>query len=169
MSDFDFVADKGIHISQTHLVYVQVSYYCNFVLDVPASPINLQAGEVTKSSVTLTWEAPEHDGGAPIVGYIVERSKAGGNRWLKAHKKPVTDTVYTVTDLVENAEYDFRVVAENEAGIGKPCQPLGPVKAKDAYSMLYHIQKFVYKVHCICFLANLSLANFDRICQETCE
>ncbi|KAK3083483.1 hypothetical protein FSP39_023775 [Pinctada imbricata] len=96
-------------------------------------PRNLAATEITKSQVTLTWDIPEQDGGSPITGYVIERSKAGSNRWLKAHKKPVTDTVYTVTELVENAEYDFRVAAENEAGIGKPCQPIGPIKAKDAF------------------------------------
>ena len=42
--------------------------------------------------------------------------------------------VYTVTDLAEGNEYEFRVIAENAAGMSKPSQPTSPIKAVDPYS-----------------------------------
>lgn len=103
------------------------------VTDVPDAPQNLQPSEITKSSVTLTWEQPENNGGSPVTGYMVERKPAESTRWTKINKKPVTDTMYTVMDLVEGSKYEFRVSAENAAGIGKPSQPTMPILAKDQF------------------------------------
>lgn len=105
------------------------------VVDVPGAPRNLQPTEVNKSSVTLTWEVPEQDGGSPVTGYIVERRQTTATRWTKAHKQTLTETVFTATDLVEMSEYEFRVAAENAAGIGKPCEPVGPILTQSPYGM----------------------------------
>lgn len=102
-------------------------------LDVPGAPRNLQVSKVTKSSISLTWEVPEQDGGSPVTSYIVERRQMTSTRWTKAHKQPVTETVFTSTDLIEMAEYSFRVTAENVAGIGKPCEPVGPILTKSPF------------------------------------
>ena len=104
-----------------------------FFVDVPDSPKHLQPTDVTKSSVTLTWEAPQKDGGSPITGYILERCQLPGSRWAKINKKPISDTMHTVTDLVENVDYQFRVSAENAVGIGKPSEATSPVKVKAPY------------------------------------
>ena len=104
-------------------------------LDVPGAPRNLQPTEVSKSSVTLTWEVPEQDGGSPVTGYVVERRQTTATRWTKAHKQTVTDTTFTATDLLEMAEYEFRVAAENVTGIGKPCQPVGPILTKSPFGV----------------------------------
>ena len=53
-------------------------------------------------------------------------------RWSKLSKELVTDTTLTLSDLEEGVEYKFRVMAENEAGIGEPCEPI-TVIAKDPY------------------------------------
>lgn len=103
--------------------------------DVPGAPRNLQPTEVNKSSVTLTWEVPEQDGGSPVTGYIVERRQTTATRWTKAHKQTLTETVFTATDLVEMSEYEFRVAAENAAGIGKPCEPVGPILTQSPYDV----------------------------------
>ena len=104
-----------------------------FILDVPDAPQNLQPSEITKSSVTLIWEQPENNGGSPVIGYMVERKPVDSTRWTKINRKSVTDTMYTAMDLVEGSKYQFRVSAENAAGIGKPCQPTTPILAKDQY------------------------------------
>lgn len=38
---------------------------------------------------------------------------------------------FTVEDLVEGGEYEFRVKAVNEAGVSKPSATVGPVIIKD--------------------------------------
>lgn len=102
--------------------------------DVPDAPKKLQPSEVTRSTCTLTWEPPESDGGSVITGYIVERKSPTTSRWVRVNKSPVRDMVYTVTDLAEGNEYEFRVIAENAAGMSKPSQPTSPIKAVDPYS-----------------------------------
>ena len=46
------------------------------VVDNPSSPKNLTADEVTESTVCLSWDIPEDDGGSPITGYLVEKRDA---------------------------------------------------------------------------------------------
>ena len=66
-----------------------------------------------------------------MTGYYVE--KLTGTRWIKANKKPISKKVMEFDDLIEFDEYEFRVCAENEAGIGKPSESTGRFKAKDPF------------------------------------
>lgn len=34
-------------------------------------------------SVTIAWQKPKSDGGAPITGYTIEKREKGTDRWLK--------------------------------------------------------------------------------------
>lgn len=52
-----------------------------------------QVTDVTKETVTITWNAPTQDGGAPVLGYIVERRKKGSNLWVPVNKDPVQGKV----------------------------------------------------------------------------
>ncbi|XP_038051694.1 twitchin-like [Patiria miniata] len=87
--------------------------------------------DVTKDSVTLSWAKPKDDGGSPIAGYYVEKKNPATGDWERVNKKPIKDTKYKVPDLVEGEEYEFRVVAENEAGLSEPSVVSPPVVAKD--------------------------------------
>ena len=88
----------------------------------------------------VSWKAPEFDGGSPIQGYYVERQQGYSDRWLKVNKQPITSTQLQIKDLVELSEYNFRVVAENEAGVGKPSKESGVIVAKNPYDKPGHIQ-----------------------------
>lgn len=103
-----------------------------FSTDKPGPPINLKANNTTKTSTVLTWEPPESDGGSPIKGYYVEKMPSYSTRWTKVQKALVTDLTLALTDLEEGTEYKFRVMAENEAGVGEPCEMI-TVIAKDPY------------------------------------
>ena len=92
------------------------------IVDPPGPPINLQVKDITKEKATLTWEPPEFDGGSPIKGYYVERKK--GSKWIRVNKKPVKDCALDVDELIEKETYEYRVCAENEAGVGTPCDAI---------------------------------------------
>lgn len=94
----------------------------------------MQLEELKKKSCVLSWKAPEFDGGSPVAGYNVERQQPFSNRWSKVNKEIITKTKYEIKDLVELEEYNFRVVAKNEAGIGKPSEQTGAIVPKDPYS-----------------------------------
>lgn len=40
--------------------------------------------------MTVSWTPPAHDGGAPVLGYILERRKKGSNLWLQVNKELLT-------------------------------------------------------------------------------
>uniref|UniRef100_A0A3Q3JRC5 Titin n=1 Tax=Monopterus albus TaxID=43700 RepID=A0A3Q3JRC5_MONAL len=81
--------------------------------------------------MTVCWNRPENTGGREIVGYIVEKRDRAGVRWTKCNKRSVTDLRFRVTGLTEDHEYEFRVSAENAAGIGQPSPPTSYLKACD--------------------------------------
>lgn len=83
--------------------------------------------------MVLTWKAPESDGGSPITGYIVERTLATSVRWLRVNKQLVPELTYKATELVEDNEYVFRIIAENKAGQGEPSEPTKPAMARDPW------------------------------------
>ena len=80
---------------------------------VPSAPRNLEALGGDRQ-VTLSWEAPEDDGGFPIADYqyLISRS---GRGWISTES---TDLTHTVTELVNGRVYLFQVRAVSAAGAG---------------------------------------------------
>ena len=105
------------------------------ISDPPSKPKSLEMSDLTSTSVTLSWDRPDFDGGSPVTGYYIERRQAYSSRYTRINKNPITDTRYTVKNLVEDEEYEFRVVAENAAGTGKPSDTTGSFVAKDPYTI----------------------------------
>ena len=50
--------------------------------------------------------------------------------WFQVNREPLSRTQQTYSDLVEGTEYEYRVLAENEAGISKPSDSTGVFVAK---------------------------------------
>ena len=100
----------------------------------PGPPQNAQTSDVTKTSLTLTWEPPLNDGGAPVLGYHVERRFGDSPRWLQINRERVTSLRYDATDLVDEYSYEFRVLAVNKVNVGEPSDPTEPVVPKDPFS-----------------------------------
>lgn len=91
-------------------------------------PRNLTVTNITKSSVSLSWDKPEYDGGAKITGYIVERKELPDSCWLKCNFTSLQDAFFEVTGLTEGEQYDFRVIAKNSAELfSAPSQATGVV------------------------------------------
>lgn len=78
--------------------------------------------------VEMRQKAPPSDG---VSGYIVEKKPRRGGDWTKANSFPVEGQEYTCINLPEGAVYEFRVVAVNDAGPGKPSKPTEPHTVRD--------------------------------------
>ncbi|XP_021346443.1 twitchin-like isoform X8 [Mizuhopecten yessoensis] len=87
--------------------------------DTPDAPRDVQIPKYDRRSADLTWKAPDNDGGNPIKGYMVEKKPRGGE-WIQVNNFPVKDTSYSVMNLQEGQELEFRVMAINDGGLGKP-------------------------------------------------
>lgn len=86
---------------------------------------------VTKDHMTVSWKAPADDGKSPILGYMVEKREIQELSWSKINRKPVIDRTIKAGGLTEGSEYEFRVIALNKAGLGKPSDPSQAVLAVD--------------------------------------
>ncbi|XP_068862348.1 obscurin isoform X11 [Aphelocoma coerulescens] len=79
----------------------------------PAHPV---VKNKTETSVTLAWSPPRMDRPIPVDGYIVERKKLTGFTWVRCHESHVPVPELTVSNLSEEADYQFRVSAVNTYG-----------------------------------------------------
>lgn len=107
--------------------------YCfTAVPDAPGTP---DATHITGNSITLSWSRPRSDGGNEIKQYILERREKKSMRWVRvSSKRPIAELRYRVTNLTEGNEYEFHVMAENNAGIGPPSSTSRLFKCKEPTS-----------------------------------
>lgn len=97
---------------------------------VPEAPGIPDIVKIGRSYVDLKWAPPVSDGGSKITGYMVERREPAGT-WKKVFDYNVDELHATVMQLDEGKEYEFRVMACNAAGVGKPSMATMPIKVKD--------------------------------------
>ena len=100
---------------------VLVSLFCFVFLDTPGPCPSVKVKEVSRDSVTITWEVPTIDGGAPVNNYIIEKREAA-MRAFKTVTTKCSKTLYRISGLIEGTMYYFRVLPENIYGIGEPCE-----------------------------------------------
>lgn len=83
----------------------------------PDPPIDPVVRNKTDSSITLCWSPPESDRPVPIKGYYIERKKLGAHTWVKCNTtSTVPYTHYTVNNITEEGNYEFRISAVNDFG-----------------------------------------------------
>jgi len=58
-------------------------------------------------------------------------AKKRGANWTPVNSSPVSGKSFTVGNLPEDSEWEFRVVAVNKAGPGKPSKSTGPHRVRD--------------------------------------
>ena len=62
-------------------------------------------------------------------GYQIEKKTPGGD-WEKVNDFPITSDSATVPNLDEGQEYQFRVAAVTDAGVGNYSTATAPIKAE---------------------------------------
>ena len=107
------------------------------VPDRPEGPVEIS--NITKDSVTLSWQPPTKDGGTPLTGYVIEQRDTRRTQWVKAGSVDKDTTTFVASKLLEDNEYVFRVTAVNAEGesepleskdVAKPKQPIGMYSLK---------------------------------------
>uniref|UniRef100_A0A4W6C8Z7 Titin n=1 Tax=Lates calcarifer TaxID=8187 RepID=A0A4W6C8Z7_LATCA len=98
---------------------------------IATAPAGVDVTAITGDSMTLTWCKPASDGGSPIIGYVIERREKTGMRWIRVNRDLVVECTTVATKLRKACEYDFRVYAENAAGLSPPSEPSATFRAMD--------------------------------------
>ncbi|KAF7700363.1 hypothetical protein HF521_003321 [Silurus meridionalis] len=98
--------------------------------ELPGPPSKPQVTDVTKNSVSLSWQ-PGHVGATPITSYVIEAfSQSVSNSW-QTIADHVKTTQFTVRGLRPNTIYLFMVRAVNTQGLSDPSPMSEPVRTQD--------------------------------------
>uniref|UniRef100_A0ABL0EK17 Titin n=1 Tax=Rhodnius prolixus TaxID=13249 RepID=A0ABL0EK17_RHOPR len=113
------------------------------VIDKPSKPKTISIKDIEAESVNVFWEPPSDDGGVDISKYSLEKCEVGKMIWTKVADIEREVRSYAVQRLITNAEYMFRIFAQNPVGLsepvesdsvviksiyGKPSAPSGPIE-----------------------------------------
>lgn len=93
----------------------------------PDAPEPPKADRITKDSVTLSWRPPRNDGGAKVRGYFIQMKQKDAPDWSDVNDSIIAGNVYTVPQLTEGDEYQFRVIAVNDIGKSNPSRASNPI------------------------------------------
>ncbi|XP_056157846.1 roundabout homolog 2-like, partial [Lampris incognitus] len=100
-------------------------------IQLPGPPQKPVVTEVTKNTVTLTWQSNPHEGGAAVTSYIIEAfSQSVGSAWQTVANH-VKQERHTVVGLFPNTVYLFIVRAVNSYGLSDPSPISEPIRTQD--------------------------------------
>ncbi|XP_015240505.1 PREDICTED: myosin-binding protein C, cardiac-type isoform X4 [Cyprinodon variegatus] len=103
-----------------------------FVPVAPTSePMGLHVEDISDTSITLKWRAPERIGAAELEGYGVEYCKEGTDEWVPAIQGLTERTSATIKNLTTGDRLLFRVRAYNMAGPSLPALLAQPVTIRE--------------------------------------
>ncbi|XP_049626868.1 myomesin-1 [Suncus etruscus] len=99
-------------------------------LDIPKAPGKIIPSRNTDTSVVVSWE--ESKDSKEVVGYYIESSVAGSNKWEPCNNNPVKGPRFTCHGLATGQSYIFRVRAVNAAGLSEYSQDSEVIQVKAA-------------------------------------
>uniref|UniRef100_A0A3B5LT76 Roundabout, axon guidance receptor, homolog 3 (Drosophila) n=1 Tax=Xiphophorus couchianus TaxID=32473 RepID=A0A3B5LT76_9TELE len=128
--------DSGLYTCVASSTFTKTLSYSSHTsvsefIQLPGPPQKPVVTEVTKSTVTLTWQSNPHEGGDAVTSFVVEAfSQSVGSTW-----QTVADHVkherHTVVGLFPNTVYLFIVRAVNSYGLSDPSPISEPVRTQD--------------------------------------
>lgn len=68
--------------------------------DLPTKPGTPQFEDWDVDRVSLKWDPPKSDGGAPITGYIIEKKEKTSTSWDKIHETTVTSAIKIIIKML---------------------------------------------------------------------
>lgn len=112
------VTVKAKNASGTAVVDLSVT-----VIDKPSKPEGpLLFREISDEAVVLEWKPPGDDGGLDIQQYSIEKMEPNQKAWIKIADVDRNIESYCIQNLIENAQYLFRVIAKNPIGSSEPLE-----------------------------------------------
>ncbi|XP_068766832.1 roundabout homolog 1 isoform X9 [Struthio camelus] len=97
---------------------------------IPSAPSKPEVTDVSRNTVTLSWQ-PNLNSGATPTSYVIEAfSHASGSSWQTVAENVKTES-FAVKGLKPSAIYLFLVRAANAYGLSDPSQISDPVKTQD--------------------------------------
>ncbi|XP_012879670.1 PREDICTED: myomesin-2 [Dipodomys ordii] len=104
-------------------------------VNIPGPPTNVQASEVSRNYVVLSWEPPSPRGKDPLM-YFIEKSAVGSGSWQRVNAQTaVRSPRYAVFDLAEGKPYVFRVLSANKHGLSDPSEITAPIQVQDSIAV----------------------------------
>lgn len=102
------------------------------ILAIPGPPSTPWVSFVSRESLTVCWHEPVVDGGNPVFGYHVQMKERSSILWQKVNKTALPANQIRVANICPGMIYEFKIAAENAAGIGKFSKTSEEVLAIDA-------------------------------------
>lgn len=118
--------------------------------DPPSAPGIPKVTEVGGDFINLEWDKPVSDGGARIQGYWIDKREVGSNAWQRVNVAICQPNMINISNLIEGRQYEFRVYAQNIAGLSEPSSASSSVKIIDPLAAKApEIVKPLRNVNCI--------------------
>jgi len=127
---FRVFAENGIGLSQP----------CNsdlVILKTHATPPSaptapLENRQIGLNEIVIEWGIPEHDGGAPIEGYVIAIRDMKKTMWMEVGQVNCDVQKLQVRELQDGHEYLLRIFARNEIGLSEPLESEDPIKISNS-------------------------------------
>uniref|UniRef100_A0A8C2IGC6 Contactin 4 n=1 Tax=Cyprinus carpio TaxID=7962 RepID=A0A8C2IGC6_CYPCA len=122
---------SGKYVCMVHTAVDSVSAAADLIVrGPPGAPVGVLVGDVTDRTAQLSW-GPGPDNHSPVTLYIVQARTPFSIGW-QAVKTGIGLCELSSVNLNPWVDYEFRVAAINNVGVGEPSVPSKPVRTKAA-------------------------------------
>ncbi|VDN28526.1 unnamed protein product [Gongylonema pulchrum] len=101
--------------------------------DVPQPTSKPEVTDWDKDRIDIEWKPPSDTGGLPIKEYLIEKKEKGSSVWIETGRTNGAKTSFSANNLKPGSEYEFRVIAVNDAGPSDPSEPSDAQMARPRY------------------------------------